>query len=83
MKIVDDLIKENSWPKDRKPKLLNLAPNTQCRFGRLKGHKDPYTIRPIVNKKGDLTYDLEKYMKNVYREIVPESENFTINCRFY
>ena len=61
--IVDDLMKENSWPKGKKPKLLNFALNIPRLFGRLKDHKDPYTIRPIVNKKEAPTYDLEKYME--------------------
>ena len=74
MKIVDNLIKEDSWPENKKPKLLNFAPNTPRIFGRLKDHKDPFTIRPIVNKKEAPTYSLEKYMKNIYREILTESE---------
>ena len=47
MKIVADLIKENSWPEDIKPKLLNFAPSTPRIFGRLKDDKDPYIISPI------------------------------------
>ena len=47
MKIVEDLIKENSWLKDKKPKILNFAPNTPRIFGRLKDDKDPYIISPI------------------------------------
>ena len=51
MKIVEDLIKENSWLEDKKSKLLNFAPNTSRMFWRLKDHKDPYGLRQIVSKK--------------------------------
>ena len=59
------LIKNGIWPDDRKPKIHNFAPNTPCIFGRIKDHKELPTIRPI-NKKEAPTYDLEKYMKNLY-----------------
>ena len=74
LKTVDDLIKENSWPKGKEPKLLNFALNTPRIFGRLKDNKDPHTMRPIVNKKGFPTYEIEKSMNNIYKEILSESE---------
>ena len=43
------LIKNGVWQDDRKLKVHNFAPNTQCIFGRIKNHKEPPTLRPIVN----------------------------------
>ena len=67
------LIRNGVWPNDRKPKIHNFAPNTPHIFGRIKDHKKLPTIRSIVNKKEAPTYDLEKYMKNLYKDLLPVS----------
>ena len=50
-----------------------LAPNTPCIFRRIKDFKEPPTIRPIVNKKEAQTYDLEKHMKSLCKNLLPFS----------
>ena len=67
------LIRSGVWSDNKKPKIDNFAPNTQCNFGRVKDDKEPPTIRPIVNKKEAPTYDLEKCMKNLYKDLLPVS----------
>ena len=64
------LIKNELWPDNRKPRIHNFAPNI---FGRIKDHKEPPTIRPIVNKKEAPTYDLKRYMKSLYKNLLPFS----------
>ena len=64
------LIKNGVHLYDRKPRIHNFAPNI---FGRIKDHKEPPTIRPIVNKKEAPTYDLKRYMKSLYKNLLPFS----------
>ena len=43
--------------------------------GKYKDHKNPPKFRPIVNKKDGPTYDLEKYMADIYKKILSPSTN--------
>ena len=67
------LIKNGVQPDNKGPRINNFAPNMPVIFGRVKEHKEPPTIRPIVNKKEAPTYDLVKYMKNLYKNLLPDS----------
>lgn len=39
-------------------------------FGKLKNHKASYKLRPIVNKRINPTYDIEKYMTKQYEKMI-------------
>ena len=51
-------MKEGIWPDNITPINHNHALNTHRAFGRYKDHKDPPSVRPIVNKKEGPTYFL-------------------------
>ena len=67
------LLQSKYWPDDKKPTLLNHAPNIPRMFGKFKDHKIPPKMRPIVNKSEGPTYEIEKYMKNIYNKLLPPS----------
>ena len=59
---ISNLMKEGKWPDNITPINQNHAPNTLKAFERYKNHKDPPSMRLIVNKKEEPTYFLEKYV---------------------
>ena len=68
-----DLIKNGVWSDNKEPRIYNFAPNTPHIFGRVKDHKEPPIITLMVNKKEAPTYDLEKYMKSLNKNLFPDS----------
>ena len=52
-------------PENTTPKIKIHAPNIPGIFGKFKDHKNPPKFRPVVNKKEEPTYDLEKYMADI------------------
>ena len=50
------------------PKIKNHAPNISRIFRKFKDHKNPPKFRSIVNKKERPTYDLEKYIADIYKK---------------
>ena len=69
------LLKSTHWPKNKPPLLINHAPNIPRLFGKFKDHKTPPKFRPIVNRREGPTYDIEVYMTNIYKEILPPSDH--------
>ena len=49
------LLQPKYWPDDKKPALLNDAPNIPRMLGKFKDHKIPPKTRPIVNKSEEPT----------------------------
>lgn len=68
------VIKDPKWPRHITFN-FNAASITPRLFGGLKDHKNTYKMRSIVNKREQVTYQLDKTMKNVYNKILPATEN--------
>lgn len=71
---VKELAKNPNWPQGEKLDIVNKTPIAPIMFGKIKDHKNPMKMRPIVNKRTAPTYKLENYMKTIYAKLLPQSD---------